>query len=143
NVRRGTFMTKKVFRPFWSYDVKDTENWLHTMALKGYCLKTFHTIIRMFVFERSNEQRDVRYHIEYSKKPPETIPASLENNGWKQIVSAYRWYILENKQPAEERNVFPVRDGVIRRNRNMMYFFGGMFIYTLLTTLSFIIMCGI
>lgn len=136
-------MTDRIFRPFWSYDVKKTENWLHGMALKGYQLKRFHTITRIFVFEQNNECQDVRYHIEYTKNQTKTIPAALLNNGWERIISSGKWYILKNEQPSEKRKSFPVRDGIIKRNRNMMYFFSGMFIYTLLTSLLFIIMCGL
>ncbi|MBS4022790.1 MAG: DUF2812 domain-containing protein [Dethiobacter sp.] len=33
-------MTKKVFRPFWSYDVQATDKWLTAMAAKGYHLQS-------------------------------------------------------------------------------------------------------
>ena len=136
-------MIKRFFRPFWSYDVKNTENWLHKMALKGYHLKEIHPFPRIFVFERDNKRQDVRYHIEYSKKYADKIPDALKNNGWERIVSSHKWYILCNKKPSEERRTFPIRDGIIKRNRLMMYLFSGMFMYTLLTSLLFIIMCGL
>lgn len=133
-------MTKKVFRPFWSYDVKGTEHWLREMALKGYHLKTIHPITRFFVFEHDDNPKDVHYHIEYAKKQSSGIPSALLDKGWERILQARKWYVLRHDKPSEKRIAFPVREGLIRRNRNMMYLFGGIFLYTFLTSLVFVIM---
>lgn len=135
-------MTKRIFRPFWSYDVQKTENWLHDMSLEGYHLKKINTITRMFIFEESNSAEDIRYHIEYAKSQSDTVPAALENDGWERIIRTGRWYILSNTNPPEKILTFPVRDGIIHRNRLMMYLFSSMSVYTLLTSLLFIIMLG-
>lgn len=136
-------MAKKIYRPFWSFDIKKTEDWLHTMALQGYRLKKIHPITRCFIFENNNRHRDIRYHIEYSKKQSPEIPDVLQKKGWERILQTRTWYVLCNDKPPEERKTFPIRDGVIKRNRIMMYVFSGMFLYTLLTTIVFLVMCGL
>lgn len=40
----------KVFRPFWSYDVKKTEVWLSEMAMKGYHFAELNRWTRCFYF---------------------------------------------------------------------------------------------
>ena len=50
-------MTIKKWRPFWSYDVEKTENWLAEMALDGYRLVNINLVTRMFSFERGALKR--------------------------------------------------------------------------------------
>lgn len=136
-------MIKKVFRPFWSYDVQKTEDWLHEMALKGYLLKNINPVTRVFIFGKDNNAADIRYHIEYAKSHPDTVPAALQDDGWERVTRARKWYVLCNKQPTDKRRTFPVRDGIIRRNRLMLYLFGGLSVYTAFTSLFFIVMLGL
>lgn len=42
-----------VFRPFWSYDVNATENWLTYMAQQGYHFVKFNRLTRRFYFEKA------------------------------------------------------------------------------------------
>ncbi|HLR02172.1 MAG TPA: DUF2812 domain-containing protein [Virgibacillus sp.] len=136
-------MAKKICRPFWSFNIKKTEDWLHTMALEGYRLKKIYPITRYFVFESNKRHQDIRYHIEYSKKPSPDISTTLKKKGWERVLKTRTWYVLCNDKPPEERKTFPIRDGVIKRNRFMMYLFSGLFIYTFLTTIVFLVMCGL
>ena len=56
----------KVFRPFWSYDVKKTELWLSYMAKKGYFLVELNRWTRCFFF-RQGESKSITYRIGYDK----------------------------------------------------------------------------
>src|SRR5699024_3456835 len=112
------------------------------MGLLGYHLKMIHTVTRVFVFEKSDNPQDVRYHIGYSKKRSHHLPNTLREKGWQLMMTHRNWYVLANDLPPEKRKTFPVREGIVSRNRKMMYIFSGMFIYTLLTSLLFAIMCS-
>lgn len=136
-------MIKKIFRPFWSYDVKNTEDWLHSMALQGYRFKAINTVTRQFTFEGENHPQAMHYHIEYDKTQTDILPTALKDDGWMHVFQKNNWYVLSNEKPADELKCYPVRDGVIRRNRFMMYVFAGMFIYILLTSLFFAFMSGL
>lgn len=136
-------MIKKVFRPFWSYDVQMTEDWLHEMALEGYHLKNINPVTRVFIFGKDTNAADVRYHIEYARDRRDTVPAALKNDGWKRVTQAHKWYVLCNEQPTGNIKTFPIRDGIVRRNRLMLYLFSGMSAYTAFTSLLFIIMLGL
>lgn len=135
-------MMKKVFRPFWSYDLKNTEDWLHSMALQGYHFKELNTVTRRFTFEGESLPQAMHYHIEYDKTQTDILPTALKNDGWTDVFHHHKWYVLSNEKPVDELNCYPIRNGIIKRNRSMMYLFTGMFIYILLTSLLFIFMSG-
>jgi hypothetical protein len=50
-------MIKKVFRPFGSYDVIKTEEWLSSMADSGYILIKINRVTRCFFFEETEPQK--------------------------------------------------------------------------------------
>lgn len=43
---------KKVFRPFWSYRIEQTESWLEGQASKGNRLVALNKWTRVFTFEQ-------------------------------------------------------------------------------------------
>jgi hypothetical protein len=45
-------MIKRVFRPFWRYDVVATEEWLAGMAGAGFLLQSVDYRRRLFLFEK-------------------------------------------------------------------------------------------
>ena len=51
-------MSKSVFRPFWSLDIIETENWLCEMSTKGYYLKEIESVTKVFVFEKGEIERN-------------------------------------------------------------------------------------
>ena len=55
-------MMKKIFRPFWSFDVKKTEEWLSSMALQGLHFVTVRPFISLFVFEAGAHLSMGLYH---------------------------------------------------------------------------------
>ena len=124
---------KKVFRPFWSYDIKKTENWLTSMSLQGYHLVKINRLTRCFYFEEGIS-KEVIYTIGYDKTY-HTLTSALVDGGWQEIFTDKHWYIIANEKPAEEIKVEPLREGIVNRNRKIMYLFGGILIYLVLSSL--------
>lgn len=106
-------MMFKKWKPFWSYDIEKTEEWLSEMAQKGYQLCAINRITRMFSFEKT-EQEELSYHISYEKNQ-QTLPTTLTNTGWKEHITEGNWRILENNEP--NTGLIPSRDGLVKRNR--------------------------
>src|SRR5690625_2676059 len=121
-------MMKKVFKPFWSYDVEKTEKWLSSMAEKGFIFVKASIISRRFVFEKGEPQQ-FTYSIVYDKARNLSLPRTLLDDGWCAIQTQRNWHIIANEQPIEQINTFPNREGVLKHNRVMMYIFGGVLIY--------------
>ena len=51
--QEGFSVSKRVFRPFWSYDVVKTEEWLSQMHADGYALVSVNFASRLFHFEET------------------------------------------------------------------------------------------
>ena len=118
----------KVFRPFWSYDVKKTEVWLSDMAKKGYCLVGLNRWTRCFYF-RKGKEKSITYRIEYVKTNNSLLSRSLLDEGWKKVLQSGKWYVTSNEKPLEQIKTSSVRDDIIKRNRKIMYIFSGILIY--------------
>lgn len=103
----------KKWKPFWSYDIEKTEEWLSEMVRKGYRLRAINKITRMFSFEHV-EQEELSYHISYEKNQ-QTLPTMLTDSGWKECITEGNWRILENDEP--NISLFPTRDELVKRNR--------------------------
>ncbi|CDO03819.1 hypothetical protein OPHB3_0331 [Oceanobacillus picturae] len=134
---------KKVFRPFWSFDIKKTESWLDRMAQDGYQLVAIQTVTSSFLFEKEETSSAVHYHIAYERSEKNPLSLPLQKDGWELAIQQKNWYILRTQKPTRDRKSFPVREGLIRRNRNLLYLFGGMTAYAALTTVFFLLLSGI
>src|SRR5690625_896343 len=121
-------MIKKVFRPFWSYDVEKTEKWLEAMARDGYILTNMNSVTRQFTFEREMQKQCV-YQIVFDKMRDQVLSSSLAEEGWKEAVSHRKWHIISNTKNEDQINVFPSREGVVKHNRFVMYFYSCLLIY--------------
>lgn len=126
-------MMKKVFKPFWSYDVEKTEEWLSTMALKGYHLVNINTLTRAFYFEEGTPQMII-YTVGFDKTY-QTLSEALINDGWWEIVRHHNWYVFANKGSLNGIKLTPVREGIINHNKKVMYLFGGILLYMILSSL--------
>ncbi len=113
-------MIKKVFRPFWSFDVEKTEEWLSSMASKGLHFVKIQPLSSYFVFEMGNP-KEVQYRIGYDKNQNVSLPSALVNDGWMKLFKLRNWYILINEQPLDQIKTFPHHEGVINHNRNVMH----------------------
>ncbi|GAA0437449.1 hypothetical protein GCM10008983_12870 [Lentibacillus halophilus] len=133
-------MTIQTIRPFWSYDIAKTEKWLGEMAAHGYHFIRLRTQKRQFVFEKG-EPKDVTFRIQYDKNTE--LPAALENDGWHLVWQHRKWQILRNDQPAYNIRMFPIRDGLMKRNKVLMYVFGSIFLYHIFTLLMPLLINGL
>ena len=118
----------KVFRPFWSYDVKKTEVWLSDMAKKGYFLVGLNRWTRCFFF-RQGKAKSITYRIGYVKMNGSPLSRYLLDEGWIKVLQSGKWYVTSNEKPLEQIKTSSVRDGIIKRNRTIMYIFSGILIY--------------
>jgi hypothetical protein len=109
-------MIKRVFRPFWRYNVVATEEWLAGMAAAGFLLQSVDYRRRVFVFEKRQPQ-ELIYRVDYSKEEKESTP-TLKKEGWREISTSRRWHILVNQNP--EPSLFPSREGVIKKTRTLL-----------------------
>ncbi|WP_416148336.1 DUF2812 domain-containing protein [Salipaludibacillus sp. HK11] len=123
-------MIKKVFRPFWSFDVQKTEKWLSNMAEKGLHIVEFNRFTHIFVFEEG-DKKEMLYQIDFDKKQSDTLPKALKNEGWVKVCRNKHWYIVANQQRREEVNLSPHREGVITHSRKVLYIYGAISAYLL------------
>ncbi|RTR35393.1 DUF2812 domain-containing protein [Robertmurraya yapensis] len=118
----------KVVKPFWSYDIKKTELWLSEMAKKGYLLVGLNQWTRCFFFQQG-KSNSVTYRIGYDQPHGFSLSRTLVDEGWTEVIKCGKWYIISNEEPIEQIKTFSVRDGIIKRNRTIMYIFSGILIY--------------
>jgi len=104
-------MIKKVFRPFWSYDIIATEQWLMKMAASGYILRSVNFFCKIFVFEKS-QCLNMNYRILFDKSQ-NRFTETLKNSGWSISAQNSKWAILENK--TENIPYYPQRVNIIER----------------------------
>ncbi|WP_407271390.1 DUF2812 domain-containing protein [Radiobacillus sp. PE A8.2] len=127
-------MIKKVFKPFWSYEVDKTEQWLTSMAEQGYHLVKIHLKSRQFIFEKGNPKH-VTYRITYDKSQVNSLPTALENEGWQQVFYDKNWQITRNENSINQIERYPIRDGIFKRNRTIMHIFAAILAYMVFTSL--------
>lgn len=130
-------MLKKIFRPFWSYDVSKTEEWLSSMAEKGYHFERLNRGTRYFYFIKGDPKK-ITYRIGYDKMHSDTLPKSLLYEGWMKVQQSRHWVVLSNENPLEQIKTSPVREGIIKHNRIIMYIFGSILIYLITMSTFFI-----
>ncbi len=132
-------MIKKVFRPFWSYDVQKTEEWLTIMAENGYFLVKLNRASRCFFFQKGVPKK-LTYRIGYDKIIGNSLSKSLLDEGWKKLLQSGSWYVTVNERLFEQVKASPIREGIIKHNRTIMYIYLGIFIYLSIILLFNIIM---
>lgn len=118
-------MSKSVFRPFWSLDVIDTENWLYNMSSKGYHLKKIEAITKVFIFEKG-ELGKIYYRICHHKTASNVASQSLRTTGWYSVFSKGKWSILANKNDEFQIKIHPSRESLINRSRIIKYSIGSL-----------------
>ncbi|CEG21365.1 hypothetical protein BN1080_00274 [Planococcus massiliensis] len=121
---------KKIIKPFWSYDVEQTEDWLQEMAEQGYILKKLNRASRTFYFEQAAPQ-NLSYQISFDRNQGPVLASRFIENGWTIAAASGKWQILQNSNSANEIKAVPVRQGVITHNRNVSFVFFGLLFYLL------------
>ena len=75
-------MIKRVFRPFWVYNVVAAEEWLARMASTGFLLQSVDFRKRVFVFEKG-EPKKLIYQVDYNTEDREITPTLKKKAGEK------------------------------------------------------------
>jgi hypothetical protein len=116
-------MIKKCFRPFWSYDVQETEKWLSDMAGQGWHLVSVDFLLRVFRFEKG-ESAKVVFRIQYARFFDGSLPKGLAKAGWE--ISAYNkhWCVFCSMLNGNRPNCLPARDSLIGHITTMQYVWG-------------------
>jgi len=114
-------MSKKVFRPFWSYDVVKTEEWLSQMHADGYALLRINFAARLFYFEET-VPATVFYRIVPEKKSNGVCPIYLENNIYTEVCSSANYYVIRTQETNPE--AAPSYVGVLSKNKKFKYAVG-------------------
>lgn len=131
----------KVLRPFWSFDVADTEKWLTGLSEKGYHLVRFNRWTHTFHF-RKNASKTTTYRIVFDKVKNLSLSRSLSNDEWVKVSQSGNWYIFSNDKPIDLLKTTPVRDGLIQHNKKIMYLFSALLLYFTITAIMNIILFG-
>lgn len=114
-------MSKKVFRPFWSYDIVKTEGWLSQMHAKGLALLRINFAARLFYFEETVPAA-VFYRIVLEKKSNGTSPVYLENEVYSEACSNPNYYVIRTKETEPE--VSPSYNGFLSKNKKIKFVTG-------------------
>lgn len=125
---------KIVFRPFWSYDLPETEAWLEDMASRGWLLKEWNLLFRRFTF-RQETPAQLTYQIGYTASSEPSMSSYLAAEGWRRRLQQGKWSLYENAQQPSQINAYPSRKDALRRNRRISYIFTGILLYLLLIAL--------
>ncbi|WP_341201296.1 DUF2812 domain-containing protein [Planomicrobium okeanokoites] len=119
---------KKIYKPFWSYDVKQTEDWLAEMVAQGLIFTKLNRWTRCFYFQEQEPATRV-YRIAYNKMSSSVLPKTLQAEGWKKAGTAGKWEFIFNEQPENAIKTSPIREGIIKHNRMITYIFYGTSFY--------------
>ncbi|MFD5017389.1 DUF2812 domain-containing protein [Paenibacillus sp. NPDC058367] len=135
-------MIIKIFRPLWSYDVQKTEEWLASMAQKGYELIRINRLNRYFYFQQG-EPKAANYRIVFDKVPNQSLSKGLLNFGWTKVLQSGKWVVTMNRLPLEQIRALPDREGIVKHNKKIMYIFMGILIYLMVALLNVILISTI
>ncbi|GAA3413676.1 DUF2812 domain-containing protein [Paenibacillus hodogayensis] len=121
-------MITKVFRPFWSYDVQKTEEWLSSMAEKGHEVVKINRGTRHFFFQQGEPTKRT-YRIGFNKMKTNPLSRVLLDDRWVMVLQCGNWYVTANEQPLDQIKTFPVRESIVKHNRTMLYIFASVLLY--------------
>jgi len=114
-------MSKRAFRPFWSYDVVKTEKWLSQMHADGYALLRINFAARLFYFEETVPAA-VFYRIVLEKKSNGVPPIYLENNIYAAVCSSPNYYVIRTQETEPEAS--PSYGGFLSQNKKIKFVVG-------------------
>jgi len=114
-------MKKRKFRPFWSYDVLKTEEWLNNMASKGWVLTNVHFLRRLFIFEKG-EPKDAMLKIIYDKSSF-GAPKMVKDDASLEVVCAHKNYYVLNVLDSTSEYI-PSHETLLSKNQKIKYVVG-------------------
>lgn len=92
------------------------------MAENGYFLVKINRGTRHFFFQQ-NEPKKVTYRIGYDKMQGDSLSKGLVVEGWTKVLRCGNWYVTANEKHLEQIKTSPIREGIIKHNRIIMYIF--------------------
>ncbi len=129
-------MSKNKFRPFWSYDVLKTQDWLNDLSFKGYKLIKVNPVLRIFQFNKS-ESENKKHIINYDKGLDGYPIYIKDGNDYTEICYTKNFYFLE--QISDEPNSVPSYNDLVSRNRKIKYIVGQMLLFQIMLYSFFIL----
>jgi hypothetical protein len=94
-------LKKKVFKLFFAWQDEKEEEWLNSMASKGWFLESYH--IFYYAFIKDIPQSDTIYKLDYRKEKESDEYFSLyEECGWKHVTQFHGWHYFKG----DKNNVF-------------------------------------
>jgi hypothetical protein len=114
------------WRLFWSYDVIKTQQWLSDQSNKGLVLVGFKPILRIFKFEKTNQQSN-QYVIVYDKKSNGCPDRYLADHDYLEITHSKNYYIL--KQLKENPQFYPSYEALLNKNAKLKYIVGNILLF--------------
>ena len=129
-------MSKTTFRPFWSFDVVKTEEWLSEMHASGYALQKVNFALRLFVFDKTQAEQ-MFYRIVFDKQGSGAQDVFLKDCAYDQVCFSKKFSVLRTEQT--ELAMSPSYDGFLKRNKmigmvsgNLLLFLSVLFLPVLL-----------
>jgi Protein of unknown function (DUF2812) len=113
---------KKVFKPLWSLDIAQTEQWLSNMALQGLHFITFNRWTHCFYFQQATPKA-ITYRIAFDKMHSQQLASALVHDGWQLKAQQCHWSIISNGKAYDQINTFPTSNGIIKRKQHIKYWF--------------------
>ncbi|WP_342565548.1 DUF2812 domain-containing protein [Paenibacillus sp. FSL R7-0345] len=123
---------KTVYRPFWSYDLQQTEAWLSEMSAQGWLPAGWNLKLRQFTFRRDNPAR-LTWQISYDPAGSPEVPGALAAGGWRKHMQQGKWTLYANSGQPEQIKIYPSRKPLLKRNRNHSMLFTGLTVYAAAT----------
>lgn len=112
---------KTVFRPFWSYDVASTEDWISQMARQGWMLSSVHFPLRRFLFHQE-KPCEKEFFITYQKGQGDFLSQSLKQAGYQKIAGNKDYQVLSHE--CGPSGICPDYSGFYEKNRTLKVWSG-------------------
>ncbi|KGX91414.1 hypothetical protein N781_04800 [Pontibacillus halophilus JSM 076056 = DSM 19796] len=119
---------RTTLKPFWSFQIDRTEEWLSSMEKKG--LRMRKQVGPFFTFDEAEGQRQ-SYRILYK----EGLTGRLKDGGWEPRNVNRRWTFVSTSLSEEEIEFYPGRDTLLSRNRKLLWGLGVPLAYALLMSI--------
>ncbi|MGH4138858.1 DUF2812 domain-containing protein [Clostridium sp.] len=120
-----------------------TENWLCDMSARGYYLKEINTMTKVFIFEKG-EIKEITYRIYRHKTGINVSSQSLLNSGWYSVYSKGKWSILANENDESQIKIYPSRESLLNRSRNIKYSIGCLLtLWLIMSIMPLLILIGL
>lgn len=105
-------MVKK-FRPLWSFNIVNTEDWLLSMGRRGYIFKGANLKLSLFYFEKGENQKR-SFRIIKNDFKGASIGNTLKNQGYESFVDG-KYEIVSYDEEKVEPTLKPSRNNIIKK----------------------------